>query len=111
VDSSGPLLAVDDEHASGGDHQVIDVDGRPWDGQVVEDEAVTGEPVQQAGGTPFPLGAAPPSRHLLGEPEPVPPADEDGGRQADQTAVQKPGLDGEDLSGEAGGGDQRRPPG
>jgi hypothetical protein len=74
-------------------------------------EAVTGEPLQQAGGVALPVGAALPGAGLLGGPEPQPPADQRGERQADQPALWQAGLGGEDLSGEAGGGDQRRPPG
>ena len=77
VDAAGPLLAVDDEHAAGADHQVIHVGGRPGHGQVVEDHvAVAGEPVQQPGGVPLPVGAALPGAGLLGGAKPQPPADQ-----------------------------------
>jgi hypothetical protein len=57
VDTAGPLLAVNHEHAGGTDHQVVDVGGRPWHGEVVEHHvAAAGEPLQQAGGAPLPGG-------------------------------------------------------
>jgi hypothetical protein len=78
----------------------------------VEDHvAVTGEPVQQAGGAPLPVGAALPGAGLLGGTEPQPPTDQRRQRQADQPGVWQARLDGEDLDNQAGGGDQRRPPG
>jgi hypothetical protein len=53
-----------------------------------------GEPVQQAGGAPLPVGAAPPGAGLLGGPKPQPPAHQRSGNQADQPGPRQPGLRG-----------------
>jgi hypothetical protein len=85
VDLPGPLLAVDHEHASGADHQMIQVGVSAGHGQVMEDhEAVAGKPAKQPGGAPLPVGAAPPAARLLGGPEPQPPADQRRHRQPGQ---------------------------
>ena len=91
---------------------MIEVGGRVGHGQVVEDHvAVAGEPIQEAGGVALPLGAALPGAGLFGGAEPQPPADQGRDRQAEQADLLQAGLGGEHLAEEAGGGDQRPPPG
>jgi hypothetical protein len=81
ADPPTPPLGVDDEHAGGADHQVIDVGGRAGHGQVVEHhEAVAVETAEQVSGVPLTMGAALPSAGLLGGPKPQPPPDQDGDR-------------------------------
>jgi hypothetical protein len=81
VDAAGPLLAVDHKHTGRADQQVIHVGGRAGHGQVVQDHvAVPVEAAQQAGGAPFPLGAAPPGAGLLGGAKPQPPGHQHGDR-------------------------------
>ena len=53
----------------------------------------------------LPGGAALPGAGLLGGPEPQPPADQCGHRQADQPSLWQADLGGEHVVGEAGGGD------
>jgi hypothetical protein len=74
-------------------------------------EAVAGEAAELAGGVALAVGAALPAAGLLGGPEPQPPPDQRGHRQPRESGPRQAGLGGEDLAGEAGGGDQRRPPG
>ena len=96
MDAAGPLLAVDDEHAGGTDHQVIGIRVRVAHGQVVEHHvALAGEPVQQAGGVALAGGAALPGAGLLGEAEPQPPADQRRDRQAKQPGLWQAELGGE----------------
>jgi hypothetical protein len=90
---------------------MIDIGWRAGHRQVMEDHiAVVGEPVQQAGGVLLAVGAALPGADLLRGPEPQPPADQRRDRQAEQPRLRQAGLGGEDLDGDAGDGDQRRPP-
>jgi hypothetical protein len=47
VDAAGPLLAVNHEHTTWAENQMVNICRRGGHGQVVEDDvAVAGEPVQ-----------------------------------------------------------------
>jgi hypothetical protein len=61
VEVAAVAFGVDHEDPGGADDQVVDVGGRPGDGEVMEDlVAVPLQGSEQPGGAPLPLGAMPP---------------------------------------------------
>jgi hypothetical protein len=71
TDLSGPLLAVDDEHAAWANDHMVQVGGRVGQGQIMEDHiAVAAEAVQQPGGMALAFGATLPGPGLFGGAEP-----------------------------------------